>query len=80
MLIAFSGAVQFNDEESKYTENNLNPKAVKDIKKAFNTDKYRILIVANKFVTGFDQPLLHTMYVDQTIGGVATISNLKRQS
>ena len=77
-LIAFSGAIQFDGEEHNYTEDNMNPKAVKDIKEAFNTAKYRILIVANKFQTGFDQPLLHTMYVDKPLGGVATVQTLSR--
>ena len=77
-LIAFSGAVQFDGEDHNYTEDNMNPKEVKDIKNAFDTAKYRILIVANKFQTGFDQPLLHTMYVDKPLGGVATVQTLSR--
>ncbi len=77
-LIAFSGAVQFDGDDHNYTEDNMNPKAVKDIRKAFDTAKYRILIVANKFQTGFDQPLLHTMYVDKPLGGVATVQTLSR--
>ncbi|MBF0413521.1 MAG: type I restriction endonuclease subunit R [Desulfamplus sp.] len=67
-----------NDEEHKYTEENMNPHDAKDIKKAFESDKYRILIVANKFQTGFDQRLLHTMYVEKKLGGVATVQTLSR--
>src|SRR6185436_4618205 len=44
----------------------------------FKKQKYRILIVANKFQTGFDQPLLHTMYMDKKLGGVATVQTLSR--
>src|SRR5215467_10417960 len=44
----------------------------------FATDPYRLLIVANKFQTGFDQPLLHTMYVDKKLGGVNAVQTLSR--
>ena len=44
----------------------------------FNEDDYRILIVANKYQTGFDQPLLHTMYVDKKLGGVGAVQTLSR--
>src|SRR5207237_2303418 len=44
----------------------------------FKQDAYRILIVANKFQTGFDQPLLHTMYVDKKLGGVNAVQTLAR--
>jgi len=56
----------------------MNPSDAKDIRAAFKKQKYRILIVANKFQTGFDQPLLHTMYVDKKLGGVATVQTLSR--
>jgi type I restriction enzyme, R subunit len=45
---------------------------------AFEQDAYRVLIVANKFQTGFDQPLLHTMYVDKKLGGVNAVQTLSR--
>lgn len=77
-LVAFSGKVQIEGDDKVYTEKSMNPDDVKDIKNAFNTDNYRILIVANKFQTGFDQPKLHTMYVDKTLGGVATVQTLSR--
>ena len=46
--------------------------------KMFERSEYRILIVANKFQTGFDQPLLHTMYVDKKLGGVNAVQTLSR--
>lgn len=75
-LVAFSGIVEMESE--KYTEENLNGPKVKDIAEEFKKPGYKILIVANKFQTGFDQPLLHTMYVDKSLGGVATVQTLSR--
>ncbi|MER3328858.1 MAG: type I restriction endonuclease subunit R, partial [Candidatus Kapaibacterium sp.] len=46
--------------------------------KEFEKDEYRFLIVANKFQTGFDQPLLHTMFVDKKLGGVNAVQTLSR--
>ena len=43
--------------------------------RAFEAPEYRILIVANKFQTGFDQPLLHTLYVDKKLGGVNAVAD-----
>ena len=76
VLVAFSGTVELDLE--KYTEENMNGPKVKDIAEEFNKPCYKILIVANKFQTGFDQPLLHTMYVDKALGGVATVQTLSR--
>lgn len=75
-LVAFSGTVKI--EGASYTEESMNPRDAKDIRKAFDKQKYRILVVANKFQTGFDQPLLHTMYVDKKLGGVAAVQTLSR--
>lgn len=77
-LVAFSGTVEMN--EHKYTEESINGFGIKDnaIAEAFNSPEYRILIVANKFQTGFDQPLLHTMFVDRSLGGVQCIQTLSR--
>lgn len=75
-LVAFSGTVEL--DTSKYTEENMNGPKVKDIAEEFKKPGYKILIVANKFQTGFDQPLLHTMYVDKVLGGVATVQTLSR--
>ena len=75
-LVAFSGTVEI--ELEKYTEDSMNGPKVKDIAEEFKKPGYKILIVANKFQTGFDQPLLHTMYVDKALGGVATVQTLSR--
>jgi len=56
--------------------NHLPPK--KTIVNAFEEDDYKILIVANKFQTGFDEPLLHTMYVDKQLNGIAAVQTLSR--
>jgi type I restriction enzyme R subunit len=77
-LVAFSGKVLIKGHNAPYTEGEMNPKDAKDIREAFKKQKYRILVVANKFQTGFDQPLLHTMYVDKKLGGVATVQTLSR--
>jgi type I restriction enzyme R subunit len=81
-LVAFSGEV--NDPESgpdPFTEHSktLNP-ALKsrDIREAFKGDDYRILLVANKFQTGFDQPLLCGMYVDKRLAGIQAVQTLSR--
>lgn len=76
-LVAFTGEVKHN--EQKYTENSMNELPQnKTIENAFEEDPYRILIVANKYQTGFDQPLLHTMYVDKSLNGVAAVQTLSR--
>lgn len=77
-LVAFSGKVFIKGQTDAYTEASMNPADATDIRKAFKKQKYRILIVANKFQTGFDQPLLHTMYVDKKLGGVSTVQTLSR--
>ncbi|MCB0102188.1 MAG: type I restriction endonuclease subunit R [Anaerolineales bacterium] len=78
-LVAFSGEVTEPDTHEKYTENSLNqlpPKVA--IEDAFKTPDYRILVVANKYQTGFDEPLLHTMYVDKRLDGVQAVQTLSR--
>lgn len=77
-LVAFSGTVEIN--EHSYTEEKMNGFGIKDakIREAFKDEKCRILIVANKFQTSFDQNLLHTMYVDKQLGGVQAIQTLSR--
>ena len=76
VLVAFSGTVTINDQ--KYTEESMNPPGAGDIAEAFKKLEQRMLVVANKFQTGFDQPLLHTMYVDKKLGGVAAVQTLSR--
>jgi type I restriction enzyme R subunit len=81
-LVAFSGEI--NDSQSgpdPFTETSkvLNPNLRgRDIRGAFNTDEYQILLVANKFQTGFDQPLLCGMYVDKRLAGIAAVQTLSR--
>lgn len=81
-VVAFSGEV--TDKESgteSFTENSeiLNPNLRKrNIREAFKTDEYQILLVANKFQTGFDQPLLCGMYIDKRLGGIQAVQTLSR--
>ncbi|MBP2044869.1 type I restriction endonuclease subunit R [Methanobacterium aggregans] len=76
-LVAFTGTVKHDEKE--YTENSMNDiSRTKSIENAFVEDPYRILIVANKYQTGFDQPLLHTMYVDKSLNGIAAVQTLSR--
>jgi len=75
-LVAFSGTVP--DGGKHYTESNMNGFPEAQTAKVFDQPDYRFLIVANKFQTGFDQPLLHTMYVDKKLGGVNAVQTLSR--
>jgi type I restriction enzyme, R subunit len=81
-LVAFSGSV--TDKESgpdDFTETSasLNPGLKgRDIREAFNTEEYQVLLVANKFQTGFDQPLLCGMYVDRRLAGIQAVQTLSR--
>jgi len=62
-LVAFSGTVI--DSPESYTESGMNRFPESQTAEHFDSDDYQVLIVAEKFQTGFDQPLLHTMYVDK---------------
>jgi type I restriction enzyme R subunit len=75
-LVAFSNKVL--DGDITYEESRMNGIPESQTAEAFKKDEYRILIVANKFQTGFDQPLLHTMYVDKKLGGVNAVQTLSR--
>ncbi len=75
-VMAFSGKKEVNGVE--YTEDEMNGFASKDISDKFDTDEYRLLVVANKFLTGFDQPKLCTMYVDKKLQGVLAVQALSR--
>ena len=75
-LVAFSGTV--DDGGQSYTEPGMNGISETQTAKTFEGPDYRFLIVANKFQTGFDQPLLHTMYVDKKLGGVNAVQTLSR--
>ncbi|MGH7790526.1 MAG: type I restriction endonuclease subunit R, partial [Candidatus Binatia bacterium] len=75
-LVAFSGKVE--DGGQSYTESGMNGFPEAQTAAAFEQPEQRFLIVANKFQTGFDQPLLHTMYVDKKLGGVNAVQTLSR--
>lgn len=90
VMVAFSGEVNLPDipSEKPYTESTMNLDedgryitTDKKFRKAFHSSQYNILVVANKYQTGFDEPLLHSMYVDkklQSINAVQTLSRLNR--
>jgi type I restriction enzyme R subunit len=80
VLVAFSGTVQDPDVESvSYTEVGMNGGIKeKELPERFASDEYQILLAANKYQTGFDQPLLHTMYVDKRLSGVQAVQTLSR--
>ena len=78
-LVAFSDTVHDTDNGQNYTENGMNelpPSAL--IADSFKSPEYRILIVANKFQTGFDEPMLQTMYVDKRLDGLQCVQTLSR--
>lgn len=75
-IVAYSGEHEVNGQ--KRTEADLNDFPSKDIPAKLKQDPYRFLIVANKYVTGFDEPLLHTMYVDKPLAGVLAVQTLSR--
>ncbi len=76
IAIAFSGTKEVDGIE--YTESVMNGFAEKDTKDKFDEDAYRILVVANKYLTGFDQPKLCAMYVDKKLQGVLAVQALSR--
>ncbi len=76
-LVAFSGKV-IDEATAEYTEAGMNGFGEKALPDRFGTDEYRVLIVAEKYQTGFDEPLLHTMYVDKKLDGVRAVQTLSR--
>lgn len=76
VLVAFSGAVE--DQGTEYTEEQLNQIPEAELPGKFATGEYQLLLVAEKYQTGFDQPLLHTMYVDKKLHGVKAVQTLSR--
>ncbi|WP_374927951.1 type I restriction endonuclease subunit R [Kytococcus sedentarius] len=77
-LVAFSGAVSDPDApEVSVTESALNGFPESELPRRFH-DEYQVLVVAEKYQTGFDEPLLHTMYVDKKLSGVAAVQTLSR--
>ncbi len=84
-LVAFSGTVRDPEYGGEYTEPGMNidvvsgkPISEAQLPERFNSPDYQILLVANKYQTGFDQPLLHTMYVDKRLDGVQAVQTLSR--
>ena len=86
-MVAFSGEVTFTDNDpdsgaligEKFTEHNMNIGLKgRDMRKAFDSDDYQVMLVANKFQTGFDQPKLCAMYVDKKLTGVDCVQTLSR--
>ena len=86
-MVAFSGEVTFTDNDpdsgallgEKFTEHNMNIGLKgRDLPKAFDSDDYQVMLVANKFQTGFDQPKLCAMYVDKKLVGVDCVQTLSR--
>ncbi len=86
-MVAFSGEVEFTKEDpnsaalldEKFTEKKMNTGLKgRDLPSAFDSDDYQVMIVANKFQTGFDQPKLCAMYVDKKLGGVECVQTLSR--
>lgn len=78
-LVAFSGSIYDSETDMDYTEASMNQLDGNiDIPDAFKLPQYRILIVADKYQTGFDEPMLHTMFVDKSLGGTASVQTLSR--
>ncbi len=76
VLVAFSGEV--HDDGESYTEEKMNGIKESQLKATFHSDEYHMLIVAEKYQTGFDEPLLHTMFVDKKLSGVKAVQTLSR--
>lgn len=76
VLVAFSGEV--NDDGESFTEEKMNGIKESQLKTAFHGDEFNMLIVAEKYQTGFDEPLLHTMFVDKKLSGVKAVQTLSR--
>ena len=86
-MVAFSGEVEFDENDPNagaligetFTETHMNPNLKgRDMRCAFDSCDYQVMIVANKFQTGFDQPKLCAMYVDKKLGGVDCVQTLSR--
>ncbi len=79
-LVAFSGEITLKEfADKKFTEVNMN-NGIKEteLPEKFNTADYQVLLVAEKYQTGFDQPLLHSMYVDKRLAGIQAVQTLSR--
>tara|TARA_B100001063_G_C16773348_1_gene563206 strand:- start:41 stop:2827 length:2787 start_codon:yes stop_codon:yes gene_type:complete len=78
VLVAFSGKVVDDNFPEGVTEPQLTGVGEKELPQVFKQDEYKILIVADKYQTGFDQPLLHTLYIDKALSGVKAVQTLSR--
>ena len=76
VIVAFSGTKEYKGKQLDETQLNKFPSS--QIEKKFKTGNYRFLIVADKFQTGYDNPLLHTMYVDKTLSDIKAVQTLSR--
>lgn len=77
-LVAFSGKVTMKDDNKEYTEVGMNGFSEDQLPGKFNTDDYQVLLVANKYQTGFDQPKLCAMYILKKLNGVNAVQTLSR--
>jgi type I restriction enzyme, R subunit len=84
-LVAFSGQVKFDDDPTFYEEAKMNKDreghfitSDKRFRQAFHSDDFNIMVVANKYQTGYDEPYLHSMYVDKKLKGVNAVQTLSR--
>lgn len=76
-LVAFSGTIK-DEFGTIYTEQNINKTSTElDFREKFNSPEYNILVVAEKYQTGYDQPLLHSMYVDKKLYGIRAVQTLR---
>lgn len=78
VIVAFSGKLKDDNYPDGVSESELNGFKEKELPQMFEKEEYKILIVADKYQTGFDQPLLHTMYVDKKLSGVRAVQTLSR--
>lgn len=77
-LVAFSGKVKLPDDDTEYSEASMNGFPEDRLTKEFDKDEYQVLLVANKYQTGFDQPKLCAMYVLKKLKGVSAVQTLSR--
>ncbi|WP_338813280.1 DEAD/DEAH box helicase family protein [Bernardetia sp. Wsw4-3y2] len=78
VIVAFSGKLKDDNYPEGVLESELNGFRENELPQMFEKEEYKILIVADKYQTGFDQPLLHTMYVDKQLSGVKAVQTLSR--
>ena len=78
IIVAFSGKLKDDNYPEGVLESELNGFRENELPQMFEKEEYKILIVADKYQTGFDQPLLHTMYVDKQLSGVKAVQTLSR--